>query len=98
MKLELLPSPIKIGSRLATNRIVNQPMECNDGDSVGNPTDLAFQRYRQLAEGGAGIIVVESLTITYESRARKNQLRISEETAPGLERNDCKGTIEIVKE
>ena len=84
--LEMLPQPIKIGDRWAPNRIVNQPMECNDGDASGNPTDLTFKRYRRLAEGGAGIIVVESLTITYESRSRKNQLKISEETAPGLER------------
>jgi len=61
-------------------------MECNDADAVGNPTDLTFRRYRKLAEGGAGIIVVESLTITYESRARENQLKISEETVKNLER------------
>jgi len=61
-------------------------MECNDGDSEGNPTELTFKRYRNLAEGGAGIIVVESLTLSYESRARKNQLKISEETAKGLEK------------
>ena len=86
MNLEMLSSPIQIGKRIAANRIVNQPMECNDGDSEGNPTHLTFQRYRNLAEGGAGIIVVESLTVSYESRARKNQLKISEETAKGLER------------
>ncbi len=61
-------------------------MECNDADAAGHPTDLTFKRYRKLAEGGAGIIVVESLTITYETRSRKNQLKISEETAPDLER------------
>lgn len=86
MNLEMLPQPIKIGDRVAPNRIVNQPMECNDADASGNPTDLTFNRYRKLAEGGAGIIVVESLTITYETRSRKNQLKISDETAPGLER------------
>jgi 2,4-dienoyl-CoA reductase-like NADH-dependent reductase (Old Yellow Enzyme family) len=86
MDLEMLSSPIQIGKRTAANRIVNQPMECNDGDSEGNPTQLTLQRYRNLAEGGAGIIVVESLTLSYESRARKNQLKISEETAKGLER------------
>ena len=86
MNLEMISSPIQIGKRIAANRIVNQPMECNDGDSEGNPTHLTFQRYRNLAEGGAGIIVVESLTVSYESRARKNQLKISEETATGLER------------
>ena len=82
----MLTQPIKVGNRLATNRIVNQPMECNDADADGHPTDLTFKRYRKLAEGGAGIIVVESLTITYETRSRKNQLKISEETAPDLER------------
>ena len=86
MNLEMLASPIQIGERTAPNRIVNQPMECNDGDDQGNPTGLTFQRYRSLAEGGAGIIFIESLTITYESRARKNQIMISEETATGLEK------------
>ncbi len=77
---------MKIGKRTAANRVVNQPMECNDGDASGRPTDLTFKRYRALAEGGAGIIVVESLTLGYESRARKNQLKISEETARDLEK------------
>ena len=84
--MSILGSPIRIGQKTAPNRIVNQPMECNDADEVGNPTDLTFDRYRKLAEGGAGIIIVEALTITQESRARKNQLGIYEKTAPTLER------------
>ncbi len=86
MNVEMLSSPIRIGSRVAPNRIVNQPMECNDGDASGNPTELTFRRYRSLAEGGAGIIFVESLTLSYESRARKNQLKIGEDTATRLEK------------
>jgi 2,4-dienoyl-CoA reductase-like NADH-dependent reductase (Old Yellow Enzyme family) len=86
MDAEMLSSPIQIWKKIAPNRIVNQPMECNDGDASGNPTELTLRRYRNLAEGGAGIIVIESLTLTYESRARKNQLKISEENAKGLER------------
>jgi len=85
MVVERLCTPIPIGKKTAPNRIVNQPMECNDGDDRGNPTERTYERYRRLAEGGAGVIVVESLTISSESRARKNQLRISEETARGLE-------------
>ena len=84
--MEILKSPIQIGTCVAPNRIVNQPMECNDADEVGNPTELTFERYRKLAQGGAGIIIVEALTITQESRARKNQLGIYEKTAPTLER------------
>lgn len=84
--IEMLPKPISVGKKIAPNRIVYQPMECNDADAEGNPTEQTFQRYRTFAEGGPGIIVVESLTFTYESRARKNQLKISEETARSLER------------
>lgn len=80
-----MQEPVRIGDRIAPNRIVNQPMECNDGDERGNPTELTRRRYRRLAEGGAGIIFVEALTIRSESRARKHQLGIYEETAPGLE-------------
>jgi 2,4-dienoyl-CoA reductase-like NADH-dependent reductase (Old Yellow Enzyme family) len=84
--MSILDSPIQIGEKTAPNRIVNQPMECNDADEAGNPTNLTFNRYRKLAEGGAGIIIVEALTITQESRARKNQLGIYEKTAPTLEK------------
>jgi 2,4-dienoyl-CoA reductase-like NADH-dependent reductase (Old Yellow Enzyme family) len=86
MTSNMVASTIQIGKRTAPNRIVNQPMECNDGDAQGHPTEQTFKRYRRLAEGGAGIIIVESMTFSYESRARKNQLKISEETAKGLER------------
>ena len=84
--MSILDSAIKIGGKIAPNRIVNQPMECNDADEVGNPTELTFNRYRKLAEGGAGIIILEALTLTRESRARRNQLGIDEKTAPTLER------------
>lgn len=86
MNGEMLSSSARIGNKWAPNRIVNQPMECNDGDASGNPTKLTYQRYRNLSKGRGGIIFVESLTISYESRARKNQLQISEDTARGLER------------
>ncbi len=84
--MKLLNSPIQMGKRNALNRIVNQPMECNDADEKGNPTELTFERYRRLAEGGAGVIVMEALTISQESRARKNQLGIYPETAGALEK------------
>lgn len=83
--MEMLNTPCALGQKIAPNRLVNQPMECNDADEEGNPTNLTFERYRRLAEGGAGIIFVEALTITPESRARKNQLGIYERTARSLE-------------
>lgn len=84
--MAILNNSCPIGQKIAPNRLVNQPMEGNDADEDGNPTELTYQRYRRLAEGGAGIIFVEALTITQESRARKNQLGIYEKTARSLEK------------
>ena len=86
MNLDILSTPIQIGNKTAPKRWVNHPMECNDSDGNGNPTDLTFDRYRQLASGGAGMITVESLTISPRSRARKNQLEITARNAEALAR------------
>lgn len=86
MRFETLATPVSIGSRTAPNRIVNHPMECNDADASGNLTDLTLKRYLKLAEGGAGIINVESLSVSALSRARKNQLQITEKNAEHLAR------------
>jgi 2,4-dienoyl-CoA reductase-like NADH-dependent reductase (Old Yellow Enzyme family) len=84
METQMISSPIMIGEKTAPNRIVFQPMECNDADSNGNPSDLTIRRYRRFAEGGTGIIFSESLTLTTESRARKSQMAITEQNAEGL--------------
>ena len=84
--LEILAEPIKIGNKTAPNRIIVQPMECNNADADGNPTDLTFERYKKLAEGKAGMLTVEALTIAHESRARKNQLEITERNKVGLKK------------
>ncbi|UCH22670.1 MAG: NADH:flavin oxidoreductase [Deltaproteobacteria bacterium] len=86
MNTQMISTPIRVGKKEAPNRIVFQPMECNDADSNGDPSDLSINRYRRFAEGGAGIIFTESLTITSESRARKSQLSITEQNAKGLKR------------
>jgi len=84
MNLEILATSMAVGKKTAPNRLVNHPMECNDADGFGNPTDLTLQRYRRLAEGGAGIIMVESMTVTPKSRSRSNQLQIAERNRKGL--------------
>jgi 2,4-dienoyl-CoA reductase-like NADH-dependent reductase (Old Yellow Enzyme family) len=84
--MTILKSPIKIGTRLAPNRIVNQPMEGNDADEIGNPTELTLRRYFDLAKGGAGVIFIEALAISDDCRARKNQLAITLQTAPAIEK------------
>jgi 2,4-dienoyl-CoA reductase-like NADH-dependent reductase (Old Yellow Enzyme family) len=71
-----LLAPIKIGGRNCENRFFAQPMECVDSDSEGNPTDLTYARYENLYKGEFGLVDLEAITITNESRARKTQLEI----------------------
>ncbi len=71
-----LGTPIKIGSKTAPNRFVINAMECCDADENGNPGENTYARYRNLFEGGAGIVVLEAITVGYESRARQFQLSV----------------------
>lgn len=73
---ETLLKPIKIGNRIAQNRFFYQAMECNDEDATGNPSESTTQRYCDYAAGEAGVITLEAISVTRESRARDNQLMI----------------------
>jgi len=73
---QLLLSPIKIGERNCENRLFAQSMECSDADPEGNPSDLTLERYEKLFRGHWGMIDLEAITITGESRSRLNQLEI----------------------
>ena len=73
---ETLLQPINIGPRVAQNRFFIQAMECNSEDETGNPSEETTNRYIELAKGGAGLISLEAITVTRESRARDNQLTI----------------------
>jgi len=75
---EILLEPVKIGTRTAQNRFFIQAMECNDEDETGNPSESTTERYENLARGEAGLVCLEAITITRESRARDNQLTIME--------------------
>jgi 2,4-dienoyl-CoA reductase-like NADH-dependent reductase (Old Yellow Enzyme family) len=83
-KKDILLSPIKIGTRTCTNRFFIQPMECNDGDADGNPTDLTYQRYENLFRGEAGMVCLEAITITDKNRSRMDQLFIMPKNLPAL--------------
>lgn len=76
MAYEKLLEPVKIGPRVAQNRFFVQAMETNMEDPSGNPSEETTQRYCDLAAGEAGLITLEAITVTRESRARDNQLTI----------------------
>lgn len=75
--LQLLNAAMTIGSKTAPNRIVYQPMEGQDADENGNPTDVTFARYEKLAAGGPGIIWLEAVSVLPEARSNRRQLLIT---------------------
>lgn len=83
---ELLFSPLKIGRKVAPNRIVINAMECCDALDNGDPSPATYARYERLFEGKAGIVVLEAITPQYEYRSRKNQLSIRQHNLPALTR------------
>jgi len=68
--------PIRVGALTAPNRFVINAMECCDSDEEGSPTERTYRRYRNLFEGGAGLIDLEAITVQYESRSRQFQLSV----------------------
>jgi 2,4-dienoyl-CoA reductase-like NADH-dependent reductase (Old Yellow Enzyme family) len=73
---ETLLQPLMIGKRRCENRFFAQPMECDDADEQGNPTDLTYKRYENLFKGNFAFIDLEAITVTNESRGRNAQLEI----------------------
>ena len=81
---ETLLSPVKIGNRTAKNRFFMQAMECNDEDKNGNPSAITLGRYENLAKGEAGLVSLEAISITKESRSRNNQITIMPQNEKAL--------------
>ena len=83
---DLLFSEYKIGNTNIKNRFVSQAMEANDGDEGGRVSPRGIERYRQLAKGQWGIVVVEALSVNPSSLARVNQMILKRENLDGFKR------------
>lgn len=70
----ILRTPKSIGARTAPNRFVAQPMEGNDGENGGRPSERTVKRYGNLGRGLWGIAVVEAVSVVSDCLARVNQL------------------------
>jgi len=83
---ELLFTPIKIGTRTASNRIVLNAMECCDALDNGDPSPATYKRYEDYFKGQAGLVILEAITPQYDYIARRNQLSIKEHNLPALKK------------
>jgi 2,4-dienoyl-CoA reductase-like NADH-dependent reductase (Old Yellow Enzyme family) len=81
---KMLGSPCRVGNRIAPNRYVAQPMECNNAVD-GKVSEQIIRRYEALAAGGWGIIIIEALAISSDCLARKNQLILNKENLEGFQ-------------
>lgn len=79
-----LLSSIRIGNKTVPNRFAINAMECCDADTGGNPTQTAFRRYEKLAEGNAGVLIVEALSVVDENKGRAHQLTALPQNRKGL--------------
>ncbi len=79
--LAVLSRKLKIGSRIAPNRLAVQPMEGADAESDGSPGSLTFRRYTRFAGGGSGLIWMEATAVRPDARSNPRQLYINRQNA-----------------
>ena len=76
-ELSALRAPLRVGTRIAPNRLATLPMEGCDGEPDGTPSPLVLRRYLRFAAGGAGLIWFEACAIVPEGRANPLQMHIN---------------------
>ena len=70
----ILWSPLQIGGLTTKNRFAVLPMECADAAEGGHLSQDMQMRYDRYAEGGAGLVFLEAVTLQHETRSRDRQL------------------------
>ena len=75
----ILATPLEIGERKIANRLGIAPMEGADSTEDGRPSEYTERRYVREAEGGAGIIWYEAVSIVEEGRSSQTQLLITKD-------------------
>lgn len=70
----VLSRPLRIGSQVFANRFFIEPMQCNDANPDGTPSELTRARYHKLFAGGAAVVEVEAVALHPDWRSSKNQL------------------------
>lgn len=80
MEKKFLKDKVQIGSVTTKNRIAVPPMVMfHWSDDRGLVTDKSIAHYRSMAEGGAGLIIVEATAITKRSRLADSNLGLWED-------------------
>jgi len=79
LDVEIAQRELQIKNVTIKNRIAIPPMVCFYWDDNGYVTEKNIEHYRDLAEGGAGLIIVEATAITKRARLHERELGIWED-------------------
>jgi len=82
----ILTTPAPFGRRIAPNRFLAQPMEGNDAENGGVPSERTLARYAALGRGQWGVTVVEAVSVVPDCLARVNQLILEKQNLDGFKR------------
>lgn len=82
--VNILGTPVSIGTQVVGNRLAINPMEGCDGTLEGKPSELTRRRYERFAAGGAGLLWFEATAVVNEGRANPRQLLLTAETKASL--------------
>lgn len=85
-QVDLLRTPCRFGAVKLPNRLGIAPMEGVDSLPDGAPSELTRKRYLRLAEGGAGLIWMEAVSVVQEGRSSLKQLYLDENTLPAFQK------------
>lgn len=75
----ILAEEVKGKGFILKNTIAIQPMEGCDGNADGSPGELTYRRYRRFADGGAGLIWAEAISVCPEGKANPRQLMLTKD-------------------
>ncbi|MDP8012216.1 MAG: FAD-dependent oxidoreductase [Thermoplasmata archaeon] len=86
MAFNLLFSPVNIGNIRLKNRIIFPPISTNLANPDGSVNESLIYHYSRRAEGGASLIILENMCISYpEGKSGATQPRIDDDIfIPGL--------------
>ncbi|MBP5274130.1 MAG: flavin oxidoreductase/NADH oxidase, partial [Abditibacteriota bacterium] len=90
--LQILASPLAVGSRTIPNRFCCQPMESCSALKDNTPDEITLRHYRGFAGGGSGLVWLEATAVLPEAKANTFQLYIDKNNLDAYKR-----TVEEIK-
>ena len=84
--VSVLNTPFNIGKATIKNRMGVAPMEGADSLPDGSPSELTCRRYKRFAEGGAGLIWYEAVSVVQEGRSSLKQLLLTKDNLSAYQR------------